>query len=221
MNLLGIPMTERSFSFARGRVVAALIGAGLLLSGCQGGGPTPGTSPSASSTSTSPSATPTPSATPSAKYVPASAKGKAQNVPVPVKPALADQNSKAGLEAFTKYWFALLDYGYQTGDLKTWTELTGSNCPFCDSLKKDIGTVYSDNEWMVGGKLATPSVDAKWQAGVRSQSVVVQVVQARIDYFDAAGPAGKSSPPSNTAVALFAEHAGKSWKVVELGRLGS
>jgi Family of unknown function (DUF6318) len=214
-------MTERSFSITRGRVVAALVGASLLLSACQGGGPTPGTSPSASSTSASPSATPSPSPTPSAKYVPASAKGKAQNVPVPVKPALADQNSKAGLEAFTKYWFALLDYGYQTGDLKRWTALTGSNCPFCDSLETDIGAVYSDNEWMVGGKLTTPSVDSKWQAGAKSQSVVVQVVQAKIDYFDKAGSAGKSSPATNTAVALFAERSGASWKVIELGRLGS
>ncbi|WP_136017851.1 DUF6318 family protein [Arthrobacter silvisoli] len=212
-------MTARSFSFARGRVVAALVGVGLLLSACQGGSPTPGASPSASSTSASPSATPTPS--PSAKYIPASAEGKAQNVPVPVKPALADQNSKAGLEAFTKYWFALLDYGYQTGDLKTWSSLTESACAFCDSLKSDINKVFSDKQWMAGGKLTTPAVEAKWQAGAKSQSVVVQVLQAKIDYFDSAGSAGTSSPASNTAIALIAKRDGEAWKVVDMGRLGS
>jgi hypothetical protein len=40
-------------------------------------------------------------------YKPADAKGRAQNVPVPVKPALADKNTKEGLEAFTKYWYEL------------------------------------------------------------------------------------------------------------------
>lgn len=221
MNSLGISMTERSFSVARGRVVAALVGAGLLLSACQGGGPTPGTSPSASSTSTSPSATPTPTPSPSAKYIPASAKGKAQNVPVPVKPALADQNSKAGLEAFTKYWFALLDYGYQTGDTKTWTSLTGPNCQFCQSLKEGIDDVYTVNEWMVGGKLTTPSVEAKWKAGASSQGAAVQVVQKEITYFDGKGRVDRElSPESNNGIALIAEFGPTGWQVKDLGRLG-
>ena len=213
-------MTERSFSIARGRVVAALVGAGLLLSGCQSGGPTPGTSPSASNTSASPSATPTPTPTPAATYVPASAKGKAQNVPVPVKPALADQNSKAGLEAFTKYWFALLDYGYQTGDFKYWKTLTKPACVFCMALHDRVLASYEGGAWLVGGTIQTPKVTAQWKKETGQQSVAVQVIQARTDYYSSAGKMSRASTPeSNSGAAFFAVFENGAWSVTEMGRL--
>ncbi|NYD78996.1 hypothetical protein SAMN05216555_101223 [Arthrobacter cupressi] len=138
-----------------------------------------------------------------------------------MKPALADQNSKAGLEAFTKYWFALLDYGYATGDLKTWISLTGPNCEFCSELKEAIDSVYSSKEWMTGGKLTTPSVEAKWKAGAATQGVAVQVIQAEIKYFNAKGPVDRElTPESNSGVALIAEFRGGAWKAISLGHLG-
>ncbi|WP_426302451.1 DUF6318 family protein [Arthrobacter sp. R-11] len=211
-------MTERSFSFARGRVVAALVGAGLLLSACQDGSPTPGNSPTASSSSASPSASPTP--TPSAKYLPASAKGKAQNVPVPAKPALADQNSKAGLEAFTKYWFALLSYGYETGDFKVWKTLTKPSCAFCMALNERVVTSYKGGAWLVGGTIQTPSVAAQWKEGPGQQSVAVQVLQKRTDYYASPGKTSRASTPeTNSGAAFFAVFEGGSWTVNEMGRL--
>ena len=210
-------MTERSFSVARGRVVAALVAAGLLLSACQGGGPTPGTSPSASNTSASPSATPTPTPTPSAKYVPASAKGKAQNVPVPVKPALADQNSKAGLEAFTKYWFALLDYGYQTGDTATWLSLASANCVFCSTLKEGIESDYKNGGWMVGGRIQTPSVEVVTTSAERVQKVTVQVVQSAAATYKSDGSKGaRQGGAGNHGAVILAVHEGGAWSVSDM-----
>ncbi|MGW9413098.1 DUF6318 family protein [Arthrobacter cupressi] len=138
-----------------------------------------------------------------------------------MKPALADQNSKAGLEAFTKYWFALLDYGYQTGDLKAWDALTGPNCEFCASLRGGIDDVYSANEWMVGGKLTTPSVEAKWKPGAPTQGAAVQVFQKEITYFDKDGKSERApSPESNNGVALIGTFGSAGWQVKDLGRLG-
>lgn len=210
-------MTERSFSFTRGRLVAALVGAGLLLSACQGGTSTPGTSPSASSTSTSPSATPIPTPTPSAKYIPASAKGKAQNVPVPVKPALADQNSKAGLEAFTKYWFALLDYGFQTGKLDEWSELSAPGCVFCSDLKTGVTGDYKDGAWLVGGRLQTPHVEAVTALSEPVQKVTVQVLQTAASSYNADGSKGdKSGTASNSAVVVLTVYKAGAWSVSDM-----
>ncbi len=103
-----------TFPFVHVRTAVFGLTAIVLLSGCQGGS-APSASPSeTSSTTASPtlsvsapavSATGIPTA--AAVYKPADATGKAQNVPVPVMPELAKENSKAGLEAFIGYWYAV------------------------------------------------------------------------------------------------------------------
>ncbi len=107
--------TFMSLSFVRTRLAVAALAIAMLLSGCQGG-TTPGSpaSPTGSTTATpttsaaSPLAPSVSAATSSAPavYKPADAQGKAQNVPLPVMPELAKENSKAGLEAFIGYWYA-------------------------------------------------------------------------------------------------------------------
>jgi hypothetical protein len=179
-------MTSRTCISERLRlpVISAVAVSVLALSGCSGGGdPQAGptatavASPAASgSASATPSATPTPK--PAPVYKPADAKGRAQNVPVPVKPALADKNTKEGLEAFTKYWFSLLNYGYETGDLTPWSALTANSCAFCCTLKTSVSV------WSIGmdvGRLVAGSrrllCNTKFKANSTSQQVVVQVIQ--------------------------------------------
>ena len=38
-------------------------------------------------------------------------------MPVPELPEAAKAETKEGLEAFARYWFALLNYAYETGDM--------------------------------------------------------------------------------------------------------
>ncbi len=38
-------------------------------------------------------------------------------MPVPVLPEAAKAETKEGLEAFARYWYSLLNYAYETGDL--------------------------------------------------------------------------------------------------------
>ncbi|MET3903245.1 DUF6318 family protein [Paenarthrobacter sp. 4246] len=207
---------------------ALLIVLALLLTGCQGG-TTPSGSPSESSSTTasptSSASVPAASATPespgsppaSAVYKPADAKGKAQNVPVPVMPELAKENSKAGLEAFIRYWYAQLSYVDETGDVSSWLPLISEDCRLCLRLRESAEDGYTDGRWLMGGKISVPVVEVLWRDD-SIQSAKVQVIQQQIDYYNADGSIGRSSSEaSNDAFAFFAKYVNDSWIVVDLG----
>lgn len=206
-------------------LISAVAVSVLALSGCSGGGD-PQAVPTASavaspaqseagSTSATPSATAT--ANPKPIYKPADAKGRAQNVPVPVKPALADKNTKEGLEAFAKYWYALLNYGFETGDLSSWEKITSGSCEFCNILKKSVAVGYKEGRWQAGGRLSTPSVEPNFKSGAPSQQVVVQVIQEETKYYKADESVGRSpAAGSNTASVVIATYSGGRWAVSDL-----
>ncbi|TVU60935.1 hypothetical protein FQP90_15370 [Paenarthrobacter nitroguajacolicus] len=218
-------MPRRSFlsaSFGRARPAALFLAAAMLLSGCQSGG-----SPTATSSTT---ATPTPSAsspvaaaTPaaSAAYKPADAKGKAQNVPVPVMSELAKSNSKAGLEAFIGYWYATYSYAIETGDLTAWRAITNTSTPVAVAHEESVELNYINGRWMVGGRLATPVVEVTWEPqGGPVYSTKVQVIQEAIQYYDAEGVEGQpNSAATNTADAVLATYVDGAWKVTEYGSI--
>ncbi len=123
-------MTSRTSFFVRRRGVCAVLVVLTLLpvTACTSGGTTPGATAAPESSSPTASLTPTPSPTPTASYKPADASGRAQNVPVPVLPDAAKAETKEGLEAFARYWFQLLSYGYETGDVSRIVEITSPAC---------------------------------------------------------------------------------------------
>ncbi|WP_364323123.1 DUF6318 family protein [Paenarthrobacter nitroguajacolicus] len=195
----------------------------MLLSGCQGGA-TPSSSPTETSTTTAPPASSDPvpeaSATPSAPavYKPADAQGKAQNVPVPVMPELAKENSKAGLEAFIGYWFQLLSYAYETGDTARAKDLSSESCLLCADLLSGVATNYTEGRWLVGGKYQTPVIDVIWEPSAASQPAKVQVLQQQILYLNADGSHGREPTAAiNDAAAFFGEFADGSWSATDLG----
>src|SRR3712207_1956393 len=117
-------------------MAALAVAASLALAGCNpGDSPGPGATaaPSATDLATT-SASPTPTPTPAADYKPADASGPAQNVPVPVLPEVAKTETKEGAEAFTKHWFSILSYAYETGDTAVLSELSKPECTFCQGL---------------------------------------------------------------------------------------
>ena len=209
-SLASASLRTRSFL---GIVVATSMGA---LVGCAPGpqaDPGDSRSPSASVAAT---VTSTPTST--SVYKPADATGKAQNVPVPVLPEAAKANSKEGLEAFARYWFQVLSYAYESGDVTAWWARAAPECAFCASLKEGLDSGYSKGRWLVGGKLSTPSIDAKYKPEARTQQVIIQVVQDQIDYFEANGDVSQPlTPPSNSAAVMIAVFESGSWKVSDLG----
>lgn len=216
-------MTSRSSIAGRLRLsaISCLTLSLLALSGCSNGDAPPGEPTSGAPSSASPSASVTPSASPSPKpkpvYKPADAKGRAQNVPVPVKPALADKNSKEGLEAFSKYWFLLLNYGYETGDLSAWSALTATSCAFCNNVKTSVAVGYKEGRWQAGGRLSAPSIEARYKSGAATQQVIVQVIQEVTHYYKADRSVGRSPEPgTNTAVVVLATYAQGHWGVADM-----
>ncbi|WP_104053832.1 MULTISPECIES: DUF6318 family protein [unclassified Arthrobacter] len=159
---------------ARPAVPAARLGvlglaAILVLGGCSRSSGEPNaeaaenssSSPS-SSESTSPMESAAPSATPTATYKPATAEGPAENVPMPVMPDVAKEESKEGLIAFGEHWFDLVNYGYETGDAAPVREISAPDCEICESFYDDLEKGYVDDDWIQGGKISVLQTGTKF-----------------------------------------------------------
>ncbi|MDN4642399.1 DUF6318 family protein [Arthrobacter sp. PsM3] len=182
---------------------------------CTAGGTTPGAT--AAPGSSSPTASPTPTATPSpsASYKPADASGRAENVPVPVLPDAAKAETKEGLEAFARYWFQLLSYGYETGDASRLEATTSSGCEACEHAKKVLTGWHSDGRWLVGGRLDTPSISTRFRVtSDGNYQVAIQVSQQALSYYNADGSLDSADPkPEDTGNLMLAVFRNGSWYV--------
>ncbi|MGO4228855.1 DUF6318 family protein [Arthrobacter sp. YAF34] len=190
----------------------------MSITACSGGGtPPPGQSssapqsPSASSTPSTPSASPTPTAS----YKPADASGKAQNVPVPVLPEAAKAPTKAGLEAFARYWFEQLNFAYETGNSSGLDSVTSAGCEFCSNITRSLKTNYEGGRWLAGGHIETPSINTTYQAQSDGlYQIAVQVQQAKITYFDTGGKEFRPpTPPSDTGNVMLAAFKNGAWQL--------
>ncbi|MBD1591729.1 hypothetical protein HC744_06710 [Arthrobacter sp. S1_S22] len=206
----------------RSAAAGAVVAAAILLAGCAGGAPadpgTPSSTPTGSAT-TSPPSTPPP--TPTAVYKPADASGPAQNVPVPVLPEVAKTETKEGAEAFAKYWFSVLSYSYETGDVDAFESIEPPTCPACQKVKEVVVNWNSEGRWLVGGKLTTPVADTtfdKDEAG--NYKVAVQVHQEPLSYMRADGTIARTDPqmPDQGNLLVLAYKNG-AWSVAELGSI--
>nr|WP_245195234.1 DUF6318 family protein [Kocuria subflava] len=77
----------------------------------------------------------------------ASAEGPAQNVPKPSKPALADEESVEGAQAFLDYLSDARVYAWQTGDTSILRDITAPACDFCLEEYDAIDEHYADGGW--------------------------------------------------------------------------
>jgi hypothetical protein len=205
--------TPRGLRFG---ALAFVVGGLLLLAGCSGGAPAdPGAASPTSAESASPSATPTPTPTPSPVYKPADASGPAQNVPVPVLPEVAKTETKEGLEAFSRYWFELLNYGYETGDTGALSAITSANCVMCERTKQVQTGWHEDGRWLAGGKVTTPVVNTAFNKGSDGQyQVAVQVSQEALSYYNPDGSLDSTDPkPADSGSLMFAVFRDGDWYV--------
>lgn len=210
-------MTPRTSFSARNRLFAIVsLVAALTLTAC-GNSTQPQADQSATPT-VSASAPATPSPTPTAAYKPADAKGKAQNVPIPVLPEAAKANSKEGVEAFARYWFQTLSYAYETGDISIVDRISGPNCVFCAGLKDTIKVAWADGKWIAGGTLQTPSVSAKFVPGAESQQATIQVIHQPVTIHKADGTLYQEpTKGSNRASQMITKFDANGWTAIDLG----
>ncbi|WP_298589180.1 DUF6318 family protein [uncultured Kocuria sp.] len=138
-----------------GTAVGGLVLAALLLTGCgsddDGAAASPSSATPSVSADSATSAAPSPEGTP-ADYVPASLAGPAQNVPKPVMPELAREESREGAQAFLDYWSDAMWYAYQTGDTSYAREITSDACEACMDELDELGAVYEEGSWAIGGR---------------------------------------------------------------------
>lgn len=210
-------MTSRTWLSARWRYSTAAVftASVLVLTACNGGSNPPGKDPTSApaSASASTSATPSPTPTPSAAYKPADAKGKAENVPVPLLPEAAKAETKEGLIAFSGHWFDLLNYAYETGDVAAVGAVTSPTCELCTNITNSLTKNYEGDRWLVGGKLVTPSVTTTFTPeSDGSYQVLVQVQQDAISYFAPGGTEFRQrTQPSDTGNVMVVEFNEDGW----------
>ncbi|MFJ4210777.1 DUF6318 family protein [Paenarthrobacter sp. NPDC089675] len=95
-------------------------------------------------------------------------------------PALAKENSKEGLEAFVRYWYAQLSYVDETGEMSGWLPLFTEDCRLCVGLRKSGEDGYTKGRWLEGGRISVPSVEVQWKTMSGPLATKVQVVQEAI-----------------------------------------
>ncbi|UTT71468.1 DUF6318 family protein [Arthrobacter sp. DNA4] len=198
---------------------ALVVGLALALSGCNSGGsPGPGgTSSQVAAETPTASAAATPTPTPSAAYKPADASGPAQNVPVPVLPEVAKTETKEGAEAFVRFWYENLSFGYETGHTETLEKISGPGCVFCTGLRDGIAEAWSEGRWITGGQIETPVITATVEPGAEPY-VVVQVIQSTIEIRNPDGTLlQKPTPATNTGSRAGVTFGSSGWTLTDLG----
>ncbi|UUL76263.1 DUF6318 family protein [Pseudarthrobacter sp. Fe7] len=140
---------------------------------------------------------------------------------MPVLPEVAKTETKEGAEAFTKHWFSVLSYAYETGDIALFESIAPNPCEACQKVSKVIKDWHSEGRWLVGGKLSTPVTSTTFNKDQKgTYQVAAQVHQDPLSYMRADGTVARTDPQApdqgNLIVLTFAE--GK-WSVVELGNI--
>lgn len=218
-------MTSRTSFFVRKRVCAVVLALSLLpVTACTAGGTTPGAT--ASTESSSPTAPPTPTATPTptptASYRPADASGRAQNVPVPVLPEAAKAETKEGLEAFARYWYQLLNFAYETGDLSLVKAASSQTCALCEKVFPGIEKWNTEGRWIVGSTVTVHAVQSTFvRTGDGDYQVAIQSQQTAGSLKNPDGTEARAVNESGMlGDILVARHVSGSWTVKNVDRLG-
>jgi hypothetical protein len=134
---------------------------------------------------------------------------------VPELPEAAKAETKEGLEAFARYWFVLLNYGYETGDTSRIDAITSSACSACERAKAVISGWHEGGRWLAGGKVQTPSVSTTFKvAPDGNYQVAIQVSQAALSYYNADGTLDSTDPkPDDTGNLMLAIYKDGMWYV--------
>ncbi|BCW47241.1 hypothetical protein StoSoilB5_44250 [Arthrobacter sp. StoSoilB5] len=151
-------------------------------------------------------------------YKPADAKGKAENVPVPVMPEVAKENTKEGLAAFIRYWYEQLNYSYQSGETGTLQSLSAPTCTLCTSLRDGIEDGWSEGRWVAGAGIRSAAVEIEFNSESSSQMAIIQVIQEAIEIRNADGSLYQDpTPATNSASRAALEFADERWVLADLG----
>ena len=162
-------VNPRTAGTARTLTGLALI-LGLVLTGCgNSDGDDEGTGGATSTPTTTTSTQPG-----EGEYVPASADGPAQNVPVPELPEEAKEQSIEGAEATLEYWWETVEYLHLTGDADPLLAVSGSDCVTCHDQAENWTSAYADDHWL--------TLDGKFEVRIRHSETLSNSGSVHITY---------------------------------------
>ncbi|MUN62996.1 hypothetical protein GMA12_07550 [Kocuria sediminis] len=149
--------------------------------------------------------------------MPASLDGPAQNVPKPVMPALAREESREGAQAFLDYWSDAMWYAYQTGDTSYARDITSSACEACLAELDELDSVYDDGSWAIGARESLTIEQAElFEAGDGVyKPVVVYVREPGQLVSDAGVQLNAPGEPGDKSV-LYMDFAEQGWIYITL-----
>ena len=193
----------------------------LFLTGCQAADPGVGSVPSPTTAQAeTPSPTTAISTAPAVpEPTPASSDGPAANLSVPVKPPLADENTKEGLEAFTRYWFELFNYGYATNDWTAFSAVTDAGCGTCNNVVSAVRDLYAGEGWVVGATTEVGVFTTDFQKNTEgSISSYAEVVQSETATYNSDGSIkGVTARSEAQQDVLIAVYEGDRWIMLDFG----
>ncbi|WP_281281556.1 DUF6318 family protein [Sinomonas susongensis] len=161
-----------------------------------------------------------PPTTPDTQATPASSRGPARNVPLPVLPEAAKQNTREGFEAFTQYWFDAITYAFETGDTTLLRSLSSEGCKMCDSYLTSVMALHGENGWRLGPRWTVKGFisDLTPDSTGRLVGDFVLEESASISYGADGSPTenrrGGRLPGAQRA---YATYSADTWRMVEAG----
>jgi hypothetical protein len=199
----------------RSALPVLVLASALALSACSGGADAESQRPPTGSASASATATPTPAA--DSRPTPASSTGAARNLPRPQLPAAAKENTKAGFEAFTQYWFDTATYALESGDKEALAAISAADCKVCAGYLKDIAA----GGWSVGPKWTTDAFVTDMKLDPLGQAVgYFMLDEGPSKWYDRSGTVTKDRKGGNNgqAKAIYATYSRGAWKARQLGQ---
>lgn len=118
-------------------------------------------------------------------YEPATLEHPARNVPKPVMPEEAKQETEAGAQAFLDYRTDAVWYAFQTGDTQLAREVTSEHCEKCIDELDRIDAIYGSSDWLAGGFERAKIIEGAFSKGADGvYSIPVRLASSGVKVFE-------------------------------------
>lgn len=132
------------------------------------------------------------------KYVPATAQHPALNVPEPVMPEVAKEQTFEGAKAFLEYWIEAKNYNTETGKTSQAKELVSPEWHEERDMYEAISQEYSQGGWLQGSlaKIETPDEEFNFEYN-NSYDIIVYYSETEGALYGATGEMKEDIPAFN------------------------
>lgn len=141
-------------------------------------------------------------------------------MPKPEKPALADEFSEQGLDAFTRYWYLTFNYMQETGNPSLVQDLTAQSCARCNNVFRDVPAWYQKGGWIAGGLLTVDATQVSFvKASNGAYQVLIQYGTSSGTYFSTDKTPGDTIDEEAVSGDLLnATYENNKWTVTDIGK---